>query len=81
MHKKVWIADGDIVLVGLRDYQDEKAYVILKYKSDEAKLLKAHGELPENIRLNKGIDGRIDKKDEGAGDDYIKFEDEDIDKI
>ncbi|CAD6337774.1 unnamed protein product [Miscanthus lutarioriparius] len=41
MHKKVWIAAGDIVLVGLRDYQDDKADVILKYMNDEARLLKA----------------------------------------
>ncbi|CAD6340295.1 unnamed protein product [Miscanthus lutarioriparius] len=46
MHKKVWIAAGDIVLVGLRDYQDDKADVILKYMNDEARLLKAYGELP-----------------------------------
>ncbi|KAG2307214.1 hypothetical protein Bca4012_083781 [Brassica carinata] len=55
MHKKVWIAAGDIVLVGLRDYQDDKAYVILKYMSDEAKLLKAYGELPENTVLMKAL--------------------------
>lgn len=30
MRKKVWVNAGDIVLVGLRDYQDEKADVILK---------------------------------------------------
>ena len=30
MRKKVWVNTGDIVLVGLRDYQDEKADVILK---------------------------------------------------
>ncbi|KAL9691293.1 hypothetical protein QQ045_011713 [Rhodiola kirilowii] len=41
MHKKVWIAAGDIILVGLRDYQDDKADVILKYMPDEARLLKA----------------------------------------
>ncbi|CAI5990541.1 unnamed protein product [Closterium sp. NIES-64] len=41
MHKKVWIAAGDIILVGLRDYQDDKADVILKYQPDEARLLKA----------------------------------------
>ncbi|CAI9293017.1 unnamed protein product [Lactuca saligna] len=29
MHKKVWIAAGDIILVGLRDYQDDKADVSL----------------------------------------------------
>ncbi|KAL2241185.1 eukaryotic translation initiation factor 1A-like [Sesamum indicum] len=38
MHKKVWIAAGDIILVGLRDYQDDKADVILKYMPDEARL-------------------------------------------
>nr|POF23073.1 eukaryotic translation initiation factor 1a [Quercus suber] len=78
MHKKVWIAAGDIILVGLRDYQDDKADVILKYMPDEARLLKAYGELPENTRLNEGI---IDDEEEGGGDDYIEFEDEDIDKI
>ncbi|KAK8674264.1 hypothetical protein V6N13_112558 [Hibiscus sabdariffa] len=62
MHKKVWIAAGDIILVGLRDYQDDKADVILKYMPDEARLLKAYGELPENTRLNEGI---VDEEDEG----------------
>ncbi|CAI9292097.1 unnamed protein product [Lactuca saligna] len=38
MHKKVWIAAGDIILVGLRDYQDDKADVILKYMPDEARM-------------------------------------------
>lgn len=80
MHKKVWIAAGDIVLVGLRDYQDDKADVILKYMNDEARLLKAYGELPDTLRLNEGVD--VDGPEEGDGDsDYIQFEDEDIDKI
>jgi len=77
MHKKVWIAAGDIVLVGLRDYQDDKADVILKYMNDEARLLKAYLELPS---LNKGVD--VDGPEDGEEDsDYIQFEDEDIDKI
>ncbi|KAK8630568.1 hypothetical protein V6N13_079356 [Hibiscus sabdariffa] len=62
MHKKVWIAAGDIILVGLRDYQDDKADVILKYMPDEARLLKAYGELPDNTRLNEGI---VDEEDDG----------------
>jgi len=37
-------------LVGLRDYQDGKADVILKYSPDEARNLKAYGELPESGR-------------------------------
>ena len=44
--KKVWINKDDIILVGLRDYQDGKADVIHKYTADEARQLKALGELP-----------------------------------
>ncbi|XP_045787887.1 eukaryotic translation initiation factor 1A-like [Trifolium pratense] len=80
MHKKVWIAAGDIILVGLRDYQDDKSDVILKYMPDEARLLKAYEELPDSVRLNEGIAGGLDE-DEDFGADYIEFEDEDIDKI
>ncbi len=52
MRKKVWVNQGDIILVGLRDYQDAKGDVILKYMADEARSLKQYGELPENIRVN-----------------------------
>ena len=69
------------MLSGLRDYQDAKADVILKYQPDEARLLKAYGELPDNIRLNEGIAGGMDDDEEGAEDDLFDFEDEDIDKI
>ena len=31
LRKKVWINQGDIILLSLRDYQDEKGDVILKY--------------------------------------------------
>ncbi|KAL3356118.1 hypothetical protein AABB24_017005 [Solanum stoloniferum] len=80
MHKKVWISSGDIVLLGLRDFQDDKADVILKYMPDEARLLKAYGELPENIKLNEGVNA-LDEEDDDPNDDYIEFEDEDIDRI
>ena len=47
---KVWIGVGDIVLIGLRDFQDDKADIIMKYTPDEARQLKAYGEIPENGR-------------------------------
>lgn len=47
LRKKVWINQGDIILIGLRDYQDAKADVILKYSADEARNLKTYGEFPE----------------------------------
>jgi translation initiation factor 1A len=36
------------VLVGLRDYQDGKGDVILKYTADEARNLRTYKELPEH---------------------------------
>merc|ERR1712080_526651 len=53
LRKKVWIAQSDIVLVGLRDYQDAKADVILKYSPDEARNLKSYGEFPNLLRLTR----------------------------
>lgn len=45
---QIWINSGDVILIGLRAYQDKKADVILKYNADEARNLKTYGELPEN---------------------------------
>ena len=73
LRKKVWINVGDIILIGLRDYQDDKvrrifknlniikksifqADVISKYNSEEARNLKAYGELPDSAKLNEGGD-------------------------
>ncbi|KAL1882076.1 hypothetical protein VTK73DRAFT_2485 [Phialemonium thermophilum] len=53
LRKKVWINQGDIILLSLRDYQDEKGDVILKYTADEARSLKAYGELPETAKINE----------------------------
>ncbi|KAI1473859.1 hypothetical protein F5Y11DRAFT_104527 [Daldinia sp. FL1419] len=53
LRKKVWINNGDIILLSLRDYQDEKGDVILKYSADEARSLKAYGELPESAKINE----------------------------
>ncbi|RKP00544.1 hypothetical protein CXG81DRAFT_6170, partial [Caulochytrium protostelioides] len=51
--KKVWITPGDVILLGLRDFQDSKADVILKYTPDEARMLKTYGELPDNLKINE----------------------------
>lgn len=75
MRKKVWVNTGDIVLLGLREYQDEKADVILKYMADEARSLKQYGELPDNIRVND-TDALIDD-DVDAEEDLVDFEDVD----
>ncbi|KAL8716111.1 MAG: hypothetical protein Q9220_000016 [cf. Caloplaca sp. 1 TL-2023] len=86
LRKKVWINQGDIILLSLRDYQDEKGDVILKYSADEARSLKAYGELPESAKINEtdtygheGVDDNVefDEDRDGSSDD----KDIDVDEI
>lgn len=70
MRKKVWVNAGDIVLLSLRDFQNEKADVIMKYTVEEARNLKVYGELPENTRINET------DTIEGEGDDGVEFEED-----
>ncbi|GFS21928.1 eukaryotic translation initiation factor 1A [Elysia marginata] len=84
LRKKVWINGGDIILLGLRDYQDTKADVILKYTADEARNLKAYKELPDSTKINEGtyddeidenitFDGFDDDDDEDDIDDVSRY--------
>ncbi|KAK1295175.1 hypothetical protein QJS10_CPA16g01253 [Acorus calamus] len=68
-HMRVWIDAGDVIL-------DKKADIILRYMPNEAMLLKDHGELPENIRLDDNDDNNVE-----FFDCMEFFEDEDIDMI
>jgi translation initiation factor 1A len=70
LRKKVWINQSDIILVGLRDYQDARADVILKYSADEARNLKSYGEFPETVKINE----TVSFGEEGIDDD-IEFDD------
>ena len=70
LRKKVWINQSDIILVGLRDYQDAKADVILKYSADEARNLKSYGEFPETVKINETV-----TFGEEGFDDEIEFDD------
>lgn len=76
LRKKVWINQGDIVLIGLRDYQDAKADVILKYNSDEARNLKTYGELPESAKINETVTFGEDQ-----AEDEVVFDDADDDDM
>ena len=68
LRKKVWINQGDIILVSLREFQDAKGDVILKYTADEARNLKAYGELPETAKINETDTFPAD------GDEEISFD-------
>lgn len=77
LRKKVWVNAGDIVLIGLREYQDEKADIILKYTADEARSLKQYGEIPDTTTIHENAEGG-----EGEdGEEGVVFEFDDIDEI
>lgn len=68
MRKKQWVNQGDIVLLGLREFQDSKADVIHKYSADESRRLKAQGEIPDSAAINTAGDVIDEKEDECAFD-------------
>lgn len=70
---------GDIILISLREFQDERADIIHKYTADEARNLKTYGELKSDFQINEAAQGG----DEGSDDDEggVEFEEADIDDI
>lgn len=54
---QVWIVAGDIVLLSLRDFQDDRADVIHKYTADEARNLKTYGELKSDFTIHEAAQG------------------------
>ena len=73
LRKRVWIGVGDIILLGLREFQDQKADIILKYDGDEARSLKTYGELPDTVQINAGTEML---EGEEFGDDNFDFDDD-----
>lgn len=51
--KRVWIATGDVILVALRDFQDDKVDVIHKYSVDQVRRLKQLGEIPAGTKVSE----------------------------
>jgi len=49
MRNKVWVTIGDYLLVSLRDFQDEKCDVLLKYTQENVRALKTYGEIKEEF--------------------------------
>ena len=76
LKNRVWINTGDIILIGLREFGDDKADVILKYYDEEAKELKELGEIPEHVKINEGS---YDFEDDGF--DYVGEEEKDDDDL
>ena len=77
----MWINQGDIILLSLRDFQDNKADVLYKYTPDEARALKAQKEIPEGAKINEFDAGGPGGAGADDGEDLVQFENEDIDDV
>ena len=77
MRKRIWIANGDIILVSLRDFEPEKCDVVEKYKEKEVAKLKKAGEIPDSMVLPSA-----EAEEKEVNDEYgdIVFEDKVVDK-
>ena len=64
MRKRVWIKKGDLVLVEVRSFQQDKADVIHKYNDDEDRTLQSYGEL---------TGGTIKDENDETIDEEVKF--------
>lgn len=75
--KKIWITPNDVILVSLREFEDKKCDVLLKYTPKEIKNLKILGEIPDTVVEQN------EEKDEDIGFDFEEEEKKDfnIDEI
>ena len=77
MIKRTWITLNDLVLVTLREYQDDKADIIHKYSADEEKSLRQYGEIDQlssnNVLANS--DSVCAYDNESENDCNIDFDD------
>ena len=74
MRKRIWLANGDIILVSLREFENEKCDVVEKYKEKEVAKLKNAGETPDSFVLPSGSE----EGEKGTGDGDILFEEQEV---
>lgn len=53
MRKREWLSSGNIVLIGIRDFQKEKVDILMKYNDEEVRKLIQYGELTNNFVNSK----------------------------
>ncbi len=87
MRKRIWIKEDSVILIGMRDFDDDKADVIHGYQPDEVRRLISYGELPElsgnsndknnmdNITWESGLDDSIVKLSETGIEPVEKISD------
>jgi len=83
IRKKSWISMNDVVLVSLRDFEDDKCDVLLLYKPHEVIYLQKLGEIPGSIKTTDKMDADETNQDIGFdfGDDDEDEDEDDKKKV
>lgn len=76
MRKKIWIKPGDLVIISLREFEDDKADIIYLYQAKEVKRLAKMGEIPESVKVTTDLEGG-ENEEEDIGIDFKGSDDED----
>ena len=74
MRRRVWMAINDIILVGIRDFQEGKVDVLHKYPEEHVRQLVEMGEIPDYFTVGEGINAGI--KDDNIFGEQTEFENE-----
>jgi translation initiation factor 1A len=74
MRRRVWMAINDIILVGIRDFQDGKVDVLHKYPEEHVRQLVEMGEIPDYFTVGEGIVASI--KEDNIFGEKTEFENE-----
>ncbi len=71
LRKKVWIVKDDIILVSLRDFQDKKADILVKYCEQEVRQLRSMGEISTIDKVKNSVE---EADDQVSGDNGFDFD-------
>ena len=74
MRRRVWIAINDIILVGIRSFQEGKVDVLHKYPEEHIRQLVEMGEIPDYFTVGESISNGI--KDDNIFGEKTEFENE-----
>ena len=72
MRRSEWISVGDVILVALREFQDEKADVLHRYMHEDVRRLRRLGELGM-LRLDEDV---VVEATFDEGEDLVVFDDD-----
>lgn len=73
MRKRVWINNGDFVLISLRDFQSYKGDIIHKYSDTDARTLIKSNDI-KNLKIDRVDETNNEVVDDN--DDYIGFDED-----